>query len=183
MAGNPFAVVMRHLYKQTARYEGNCVSDAQLLERYVERRDESAFELLLWRHGAMVWGVCHRVLRDHHDAEDAFQAAWLTLARKAGSICRPSAPASTTPLERHPRHRDGRATPDDIRPKPSPRVARATARTPTRPAFRRTAPATAHRIRNYLHTGPFVYTSVALRRQRDCLPWQTFSSRKAYSPL
>ncbi|HEY1861373.1 MAG TPA: hypothetical protein VGG61_13520, partial [Gemmataceae bacterium] len=70
MAGNQLSVVLRHLYKQSARHQGNGVSDAQLLERFVERRDESAFELLLHRHGAMVWGVCHRVLRDHHDAED-----------------------------------------------------------------------------------------------------------------
>src|SRR5437879_592039 len=94
MAGNPFGLALRHLRKQTARHQGNGVSDAQILERFVESRDESAFELLLYRHGAMVWGVCHRILRDHHDAEDAFQAAWLTLARKAGSIGRSDAVSS-----------------------------------------------------------------------------------------
>jgi DNA-directed RNA polymerase specialized sigma24 family protein len=94
MAGNQLSVVLRHLYKQSARHQGNGVSDAQLLKRFVERRDESAFELLLYRHGAMVWGICHRVLRDHHDAEDAFQAAWLTLARKGGSIGRRDAVSS-----------------------------------------------------------------------------------------
>src|SRR4051812_6368754 len=61
-------------------------SDARLLQRFVSQRDESAFELLVWRHGAMVHGLCRRLLRDGHDAEDAFQATLLVLARKASSI-------------------------------------------------------------------------------------------------
>src|SRR4051794_1608667 len=64
------------------------LSDAQLLERLVTRRDEAAFELLLWRHGAMVLGVCRRVLHNPHDAEDAFQATFLVLAKKAASVAR-----------------------------------------------------------------------------------------------
>ncbi|APW61915.1 sigma-70 family RNA polymerase sigma factor [Paludisphaera borealis] len=62
------------------------LSDGQLVERYVARREEAVFEAIVERHGAMVWGVCRRVLRDHHDAEDAFQATFLVLARKASSI-------------------------------------------------------------------------------------------------
>jgi RNA polymerase sigma factor (sigma-70 family) len=62
--------------------------DAQLLDRFVERRDEVAFELLVWRHGPMVLGVCRRILQNPHDAEDAFQASFFTLARKADSIAR-----------------------------------------------------------------------------------------------
>ena len=50
------------------------------------QHDESAFELLVWRHGPMILGVCRRVLRDEHQAEDAFQATLLALARKAASI-------------------------------------------------------------------------------------------------
>jgi RNA polymerase sigma factor (sigma-70 family) len=61
-------------------------TDASLLERFVAGRDEAAFELLLWRHGPMVLSVCRRMLRCDHDAEDAFQAAFLLLARKAGAI-------------------------------------------------------------------------------------------------
>src|SRR5689334_7996505 len=65
---------------------GGGLSDAQLLERFVTCRDEAAFEVLLWRHGAMVLNVCTRLLACPQDAEDAFQAVFLTLARKAGSI-------------------------------------------------------------------------------------------------
>ncbi len=60
--------------------------DARLLERYVLHRDELAFEALVRRHGAMVLGVCRGVLADPNDADDAFQAAFLLLARKARSI-------------------------------------------------------------------------------------------------
>ncbi len=62
------------------------LSDARLLERYAVHRDELAFEALVRRHGSMVLGVCRRVLADPNDADDAFQAAFLLLARKARSI-------------------------------------------------------------------------------------------------
>jgi RNA polymerase sigma factor (sigma-70 family) len=62
------------------------VSDADLLRRFVTERDEAAFELLLWRHAAMVLHVCRQVLRDTEAAEDAFQATFLVFVRKANAI-------------------------------------------------------------------------------------------------
>jgi RNA polymerase sigma factor (sigma-70 family) len=62
------------------------MSDASLLARFVDQWDQAAFRDLVSRHGPMVLGVCHRILRDPHDAEDAFQATFLLLARKAGSV-------------------------------------------------------------------------------------------------
>jgi RNA polymerase sigma factor (sigma-70 family) len=61
-------------------------SDTQLLETFARRREESAFEAIVERHGPVVLGVCRRVLHDEHDAEDAFQATFLVLARNAASI-------------------------------------------------------------------------------------------------
>ncbi len=61
-------------------------SDAELLERFAAVRDETAFEALLRRHGPLVWNVCRRALADEHAAEDAFQATFLVLVRKARSV-------------------------------------------------------------------------------------------------
>jgi RNA polymerase sigma factor (sigma-70 family) len=83
---------LHQLHRLMAHSEAG--ADAQLLERFRARRDESAFELLVWRHGPMVLGVCRRLLGDRHDAEDAFQATFLVLARKAGSIGRGGSVAS-----------------------------------------------------------------------------------------
>jgi RNA polymerase sigma factor (sigma-70 family) len=66
-------------------------SDGRLLEQFVRRGDESAFAILVRRHGPMVLGVCRRVLRDVHAAEDAFQATFLLLVRRAESLRRPEA--------------------------------------------------------------------------------------------
>src|SRR5437660_6493758 len=67
--------------------------DAQLLERFTSQRDEAAFAILVRRHGPMVLNVCRSVLHHEQDAEDAFQATFLVLVRKADSIRQPAAVA------------------------------------------------------------------------------------------
>jgi RNA polymerase sigma factor (sigma-70 family) len=67
---------------------GGGLDDADLLRRFANDRDEAAFEVLLWRYGPLVLAVCRRMLRREQDVEDAFQATFLTLVRKAKSIAR-----------------------------------------------------------------------------------------------
>ena len=64
--------------------------DDELLDQFVAQRDENAFARLVERHGPLVLGVCRQVLRDFHAADDVFQATFLVLARKAGSLRRES---------------------------------------------------------------------------------------------
>src|SRR6185312_17099130 len=61
-------------------------TDGQLLEHFITQRDEVAFAALLKRHGPMVRSVCQRVIGNPHDADDAFQATFLVLVRKAASV-------------------------------------------------------------------------------------------------
>jgi RNA polymerase sigma factor (sigma-70 family) len=79
---------LQHLRQVAAQRCDGGLSDAALLERFAASRDEAAFEVLVWRHGPLVLGVCRRALGNQHDAEDAVQATFLALARQAASIAR-----------------------------------------------------------------------------------------------
>jgi RNA polymerase sigma factor (sigma-70 family) len=86
MANKQMSEVLEHLRQAALLRDGAGLTDGQLLEDYLRRREEAALAALVRRHGPMVWGVCRRVLRNYHDAEDAFQATFLVLVRKAASV-------------------------------------------------------------------------------------------------
>jgi RNA polymerase sigma factor (sigma-70 family) len=94
MADERVRAVMQELHRLLGRKNESSLTDAQLLANFVTRRDELSFEVLVWRHGTMVFDLCRRILRDTHAAEDAFQATFLVCARKAGSIGRQEAVGS-----------------------------------------------------------------------------------------
>jgi RNA polymerase sigma factor (sigma-70 family) len=85
MAPEPLRSLLRGL-RRLGECAGVALSDAELLDRFVRQRDEAAFEVLVWRHGPLVLGVCRRLLRHEQDIEDAFQATFLALVRKAHTI-------------------------------------------------------------------------------------------------
>jgi RNA polymerase sigma factor (sigma-70 family) len=78
--------VLRHLREFVASEHSGRLPDALLLERFAADREQAAFEALVRRHGPLVMGVCRRLLPNPHDADDAFQATFWVLARKAGSV-------------------------------------------------------------------------------------------------
>jgi len=84
MAVEQLDFVLRHL-RQLA---GEALTDGQLLDLFLKHHDEGAFTTLLRRHGPMVLGVCRRILGNGPDAEDAFQATFLVLVRRARSLDR-----------------------------------------------------------------------------------------------
>src|SRR5713226_1342621 len=83
MATAQLGTLLRHIHKLAG---GGHSTDRQLLDEFSSRRDETAFTTLVARHGPMVLRVCRRVLNHEQDTEDAFQATFLVLARKTGSI-------------------------------------------------------------------------------------------------
>lgn len=87
MAEQPLRTVLHHIRRLVRPpADGAVLSDGQLLQSFAQTGEQAAFQTLLERHGPMVLGVCRRLLADANDAEDAFQATFLVLIRKAGSL-------------------------------------------------------------------------------------------------
>ena len=86
MAAEPLGDVIRRMGRLAGLQGALSLTDAQLLDRFILRRDEPAFAALMVRHGPMVLCLCRQMLRDVQESEDAFQAAFLVLARNAASI-------------------------------------------------------------------------------------------------
>lgn len=86
MATVPLKGVVERLRRRVLATESGTLSDGQLLELFVVGRDEAAFAALLGRHGPMVLSVCHRIVGNGHDAEEAFQATFLVLVHKAAAL-------------------------------------------------------------------------------------------------
>jgi len=86
--------LLRHIREIAGNANVEHSSDSQLLTEFVTRGNASAFATILKRHGTMVWRVCRRQLQQEQDAEDAFQATFLVLARRAAAIRKKEAVAS-----------------------------------------------------------------------------------------
>jgi RNA polymerase sigma-70 factor (ECF subfamily) len=86
MPNSATSSLLQPVYRAALLRDGAGLSDGELLEGFIARHDGTYFEALVRRHGPMVLGVCRRILRDAHAADDAFQAAFLVLAQRAASI-------------------------------------------------------------------------------------------------
>src|SRR5260370_23363476 len=86
MSKGQMQIFLQHIRGLAVGEDAAALADKALLERFLTRHDQGAFEALVRRHGPMVLGVCRRVLQDPHDAEDAFQATFLVFVRKAAVI-------------------------------------------------------------------------------------------------
>src|SRR5690242_4471030 len=86
VVGHRAGSVLGPIQKLFGRGTVSGLSEGQLLGRFVGEHDEVAFEAIVSRHGPMVLGICRRLLDDPNDVEDAFQATFLVLVRRAGSL-------------------------------------------------------------------------------------------------
>src|SRR5262245_21018598 len=89
MASHPTHPALEHFCNLLAARRDGPAPDEVLLTRFLAAREEAAFGELVRRHGPMVLGVCRSVLRHWQDAQDAFQATFLVLARKAAAVRKP----------------------------------------------------------------------------------------------
>src|SRR5579875_3618395 len=88
MASGQFAVACRQVGRLFGQGTTAGLGEGQLLDRFVARRDDAAFEAIVARHGPAVLAVCRSLLRDPNDVDDAFQATFLVLVRKADTLRR-----------------------------------------------------------------------------------------------
>ena len=86
MGNSRYGAALEPLSRLFGRGTITGLGEGALLERFAFERDEAAFEAIVTRHGPMVLGICRRGLDDPHDVEDAFQATFLVLVRKAGTL-------------------------------------------------------------------------------------------------
>src|SRR5580700_180424 len=86
MATDNLATALEHRRESMLRRDEAGLSDQELMDFFLDRRDHAAFEALVRRHGPMVFGVCRRIVGNSHDADDAFQATFLVLACKAATV-------------------------------------------------------------------------------------------------
>jgi RNA polymerase sigma factor (sigma-70 family) len=86
MATKQAGTILRHIRNLIDGESTKNLTDGELIQRFAAQREEAAFSALVQRHGALVWGVCQHLLHHEQDAEDAFQATFLVLARRAASI-------------------------------------------------------------------------------------------------
>ena len=86
MAPAQFETVLHSIRDMTGRLPASQALDHELLQRFVDGNEQAAFAALVYRHGPLVLGVCRRILHHDQDAEDAFQATFLVLARKASTL-------------------------------------------------------------------------------------------------
>src|SRR5262245_59772917 len=86
MVNTQLGAVVRHIRRLRSQEAGRAETDGELIAAFSARNDQAAFAGLVERYGPLVLGVCRRVLRREQDAEDAFQATFLVLARRAGAI-------------------------------------------------------------------------------------------------
>src|SRR5262249_29557172 len=86
MSRNPLETALARMRGIVAEQEARGLGDRELIHAYRTKNDQAAFAVLVKRHASLVFAVCQRVLHQAQDAEDAFQAVFIVLARKAGSL-------------------------------------------------------------------------------------------------